>query len=52
MKAVTIRMPDELLDALRKKAAEETIRRNKQVSINTMAVKILTQAVEKKKKGG
>jgi predicted DNA binding CopG/RHH family protein len=51
MKAVTIRMPDELLNALRKKAAEETIRQNRQVSINTLAVEILKKAVGKKKGG-
>jgi hypothetical protein len=51
MKAVTIRMPEGLLDVLRKKAAEETIRQNKQVSINTLALQILERALGKKKGG-
>ena len=41
---------DDLLDALRKKAAEETISRNRQGSINTLAVEILTRALKKNDK--
>lgn len=54
MKAITIRMPDELLDWLRERAALETIKKKKQVSMNTLAVKILSQAMEKdaNRKGG
>jgi hypothetical protein len=53
MKAITIRMPDEVLDWLREKAAMETIKQKRQVSMNTLAVKILAQAMQKhtKKKG-
>jgi hypothetical protein len=46
MKAITIRMPDELLQWLRNKAAKETIRQDKQVSMNTLAVEILTGAMK------
>jgi len=53
MKAITIRMSDELLQWLRNKAAKETIRQDRQVSMNTLAVEILTKAMEAdKKKGG
>ena len=53
MKAITIRMPDEVLKWLRVKAAKETIRQNKQVSMNTLAVEILTRAMKAdKRKGG
>ena len=50
MKQWTIRMPQELLDWLREKAARETIRRKRQVSMNTVYVEILTKAMEKDKK--
>ena len=53
MKAITIRMPDELLDWLREKAARETIKYKKQVSMNTLAVELLTKAMQAdRKKGG
>lgn len=54
MKPWTIRMPDEVLEWLREKAAMESIRQKKNVSMNTIAVEVLTQAMEKdkKKKGG
>jgi hypothetical protein len=53
MKAITIRMPDELLDWLRERAARETIKYKKQVSMNTLAVEILTKAMQAdRKKGG
>jgi len=53
MKAITIRMSNELLQWLRNKAARETIRQDKQVSMNTLAVDILTKAMKAdKKKGG
>lgn len=54
MKQWTIRMPEGLLEWLREKAARETINRKKQVSMNTIAVEVLSKAVEadKKKKGG
>jgi predicted DNA binding CopG/RHH family protein len=44
-KPLTLRVPSELLNAMRKKAAEETIKRNKLVSINTLAVEILSKGV-------
>ena len=47
---MTIRMPDELLEWIRQKAARETIDRNKSVSMNTLAVEVLTLAMEKDKK--
>ena len=53
MKSVTIRMPDEVLEALREAAARETIRQRKQVSMNTLAVEILARGLKmEKKKGG
>ena len=46
-------MPEELLDWLREKAARETIVRKRQVSMNTVALEVLTKAMEKdRKKGG
>jgi len=44
-KPLTLRVPEALLDAIRKKAAKETIKRNKLVSINTLAVEILSKGV-------
>jgi hypothetical protein len=53
LKAWTLRLPDEVLDWLREKAARETIRLKKNVSINSVAVEILTKAMEAdRKKGG
>ena len=49
-KPLTLRLPENLLNVLRKKAAEETIKRNKLVSINTLAVEILSKAVGLKEK--
>jgi hypothetical protein len=44
-------MPDEVLDWL--KAARETIKRNRNVSMNTVAVDVLMKAMRAdKKKGG
>jgi hypothetical protein len=53
LKPWTIRMPDEVLDWLRIKAAKETIERNRNVSMNTVAVDILMKAMraDKKKSG-
>ena len=53
LKPWTIRMPDEVLDWLRQKAARETIKRNRNVSMNTVAVDILMKAMrsDKKKEG-
>ena len=50
MKPWTIRMPDEILDWLREKAAMESIKQKKNVSMNTIAVEVLTKAMEKNKK--
>ena len=53
MKVFTMRLPDNVLQWLREKAALETIKENKQVSMNNLAVEILTKAMEadKKKRG-
>ena len=53
MKAVTIRMPDEVLELLREAAARETIRQKCQVSMNTLAVEILSKGLrgDEKKEG-
>ena len=50
MKPWTIRMPDEILEWLRERAAMESIRKKKNVSMNTIAVEVLTKAMEKDKK--
>ena len=50
MKPWTIRMPDEILEWLRERAAMESIRQKKNVSMNTIAVDVLTKAIEKDKK--
>jgi hypothetical protein len=52
MKSISIRMPDQLVSALRKKAAEETVIRDRRVSINELVVEILMRALESKRKGG
>ena len=53
MKPWTVRMPEEILEWLREKAAREILRQKKQVSMNTVIVEILTKAMEAdKKKGG
>ena len=52
MKPWTIRMPEEILDWLRDKAARETIRTKKNVSMNTVAVEVLTKAMEADRKRG
>jgi hypothetical protein len=53
LKQWTIRMPEEILDWLRETSAREQIRRKIQVSMNSLAVKILTNAMKRdRKKGG
>ena len=51
MKVISIRMPDELLERLRERAAMETIRQKKSVSMNSMALEILDKGLRAKKKG-
>ena len=49
----TIRTLPEVMEWLTMEAARETIRRKKRVSMNKLAVEILTKAMERaKKKGG
>ena len=50
MKHWSIRMPEELLEWLRAKAAMESIKRKKNVSINTVMVEILTKAIKTDKR--
>ena len=52
MKPWTIRMPDELLEWIRERAAMESIKRKKNVSMNTVAVEVLTKAMEADRKKG
>jgi predicted transcriptional regulator len=52
MKSISIRMPDELVKALREKAARETLARDRRVSINELVVEILTKGIKADKKGG
>ena len=49
-KPLTLRVPEALIEAIRRKAAEETIRRNERVSVNTLAVEFLSKAVGLKEK--
>jgi hypothetical protein len=46
MKAISIRMPEELLKWLRKRAARQTIETGKQYSINSLVVDVLEQERE------
>lgn len=49
----TIRVPLEVLEWIREKAARETIRQKKVVSGNTVVAEILTEAMKAdRKKGG
>ena len=49
----TIRVPEEILEWIREKAALETIKQKKIVSMNAFFVDLLTKAMEAdKKKGG
>ncbi len=47
MKTISFRLPDELADWLREKAALETIRRKKYVSINVLVQEILESSRRK-----
>lgn len=47
MKQWTIRMPEDLFDWLRDKAAKETIAQKARISMNALVVKILSDAREK-----
>jgi len=49
---ISIRMPSELLTALRKKSAEETVRLDQRVSINQLVVDILMEAMRAYLNGG
>jgi hypothetical protein len=46
-----LRLPDDLGRWIRKKAAKETIKQNKRVSMNSLVVEILRKAMEAEKKG-
>ena len=50
MKPWTIRMPDEVVEWIREKAAMESIKRKKNVSMNTVAVEALTKAMKADRK--
>lgn len=50
MKQWTIRMPEELLTWLRERAAKETIKRDRNVSMNTLAVDIIMKAMRADRK--
>ena len=52
MKALSVRMPDDLFEWLMEKAARETISRKKRVSMNALAVDILMKAMRADKKKG
>lgn len=46
MKVISIRMPDDLLNWLRKRAARGTIETEKQYSINALVVDVLRREME------
>jgi hypothetical protein len=46
----TFRVPKDLLHALRRKAAEETIKRNERVTLPALAVEILWNGIKAKGK--
>jgi len=46
MKSISFRLPDDLAEWLREKAAMETIKRKKYVSINTLVAEIFTREME------
>ena len=49
----TLRTPRELMEWLRMEAARETLRRKETISMNKLAVEVLSKAMERaKKKGG
>ena len=53
MKQWTLRLPEEVLDWLREKAAKEMLKRKKQVSMNSIALEVLTKAMKTdREKGG
>jgi hypothetical protein len=52
LKSWSLRIPEQVYDWVRAKAARETIRQNKFVSMNRLAVEILAKAMEADKKEG
>ena len=46
MKAITFRVPDDIADWIREKAAIETIRQKRQVSINSLVIELLRCEIE------
>jgi hypothetical protein len=52
VKSVAIRMPVEILDWLREKAALETINRKKYISINTFVLEVLERERKADQKRG
>ena len=53
MKSLMLRLPDGVLEWIRDKAAHETIRQKKQVSMNSLVVEILERAMKTdRRKGG
>ena len=52
MKGLALRIPDELLKWTREKAARETIRREQQVSMNTVILELIRREMEADRKEG
>jgi len=46
MKAITFRVPDDIADWLRDRAALETIKQKRQVSINSMVLEMFRREME------
>ena len=52
MKVLALRTPEEMLDWVRSKAAQETIARNQRVSMNTLILEILKREMDADQKKG
>lgn len=52
MKPFAVRLPEELMEWIRKKAAMESIKQKKQVSMNSIIVEILSKEMESERKQG
>ncbi|HIJ77658.1 MAG TPA: hypothetical protein HPP81_13225 [Deltaproteobacteria bacterium] len=52
MKAITFRVPDEIADWIREKAALETGRLKRNVSVNALVIDLLRREMEKEQQAG
>jgi predicted DNA-binding protein len=52
MKTISFRLPDELAEWLRERAAKETIKRKKYISINVLVAELFKREMETDRKEG